>query len=93
VADTTEKTAEGCTVEWLGVGDPCRAPDAVAYVTGCVREHMEEDRYCEMHAGQLLAGALLCTECWALGERVRVAALGLVLPSGERVRVLNGAAS
>lgn len=85
MADT--KTATGCTVELIDYGVPCEEPDAVAYVTGCVGEHLDEDRYCGRHARLLFGGDLLCIECWRRGERVRVVALARVLPTGERVRV------
>lgn len=90
MADTkTEKTVAGCTVQMVDlVGQPhCQEPVTVAYVTGCVAEHLDEDRYCRRHASLLHDGGLLCVPCWHLGHRAPVVALAEVLPTGEQVRV------
>jgi hypothetical protein len=80
-------TAEGCTIELLGLDTTCQQAGMTTYITGCVNEHLDDDRYCERHAALLLDGGLLCTVCWPLGLRVPVVALAQVLPSGERVRL------
>lgn len=95
MGDTTEKTASGCSVQLLDlVNQPyCHEPVTVTYVSGCVGEHLDEDRFCERHAGLVHDGDVLCVECWRSGARVPVAVLAEVLPSGERVRVariING---
>jgi hypothetical protein len=95
MADSTEKTASGCSVQLLDVyGQPfCQEPATTAFVTGCVREHLDEDRYCSRHVGLLHDGWLVCIECRRSGNQTPVSALAEVLPSGERVRVLSGTAS
>jgi len=80
-------TAEGCTIELIGLDTTCPQTDTTTYITGCVNEHLDEDRCCSRHADLLLGGELLCTVCYPLGHRVPVAALARVLPTGERVRV------
>lgn len=94
MTDTSEKTMPGCTVQFVDrIGQPhCQEPVVAAYLTGCVNEHLDEDRYCSRHLGLLHDGALVCVECKSADRRSLVFALAEVLPSGERVRVLKGTA-
>lgn len=93
--EATEKTIAGCSVLLIDlVGQPhCQEPETSTYVSGCVGEHLDEHTFCTRHAALLRDGHLLCVECWRAGSRVSVALLAEVLPSGERVRVLDGTAS
>ena len=95
MADPSEKTIAGCSVRLIDlVGQPhCQEPETSTYASGCVGEHLDEHAFCTRHAALLRDGHLLCVECWRLGSRVPVVVLAEVLPSGERVRVLNGTTS
>lgn|GEM_PF-7027615 len=92
MADTAkiDKPARGCTIELLNLATFCPQADSVTYVTGCVNEHLDEDRYCGRHLDLLMGGSLLCTVCWRLGVRVPVTALAVVASTGERIRVGAG---
>ncbi|RSN12843.1 hypothetical protein DMB42_11740 [Nonomuraea sp. WAC 01424] len=89
MADTSEKNAVGCSVQLVDLlGMPyCQEPVTVTYVTGCVSEHLDDDRFCGRHARLLHEGDLLCIPCHQLGHRTPAVALAELLPSGERVRV------